>query len=199
MGLSCPHLCYPPGEELARMTGLPGLPGREDTAEWSLVGGGLLPKVRVALGVVMGVAIALAAAWASVLATILLGPGTPAVMSEVFWWVVFCGVVAACVLATPVALRLWKGGVEGLRESGSDRDRALRGHAPLAAAVARPEGKHAERQLLEAIERHGEITPVRAALETTLTVAEADRMLSELAKGGYLEVRIEGGKLLYGL
>jgi hypothetical protein len=30
-------------------------------------------------------------------------------------------------------------------------------------------------------------------------VAEADRMLSELAKGGYLEVRVEGGKLLYDL
>jgi hypothetical protein len=40
---------------------------------------------------------------------------------------------------------------------------------------------------------------VRAALETTLTVAEADRMLSELAQGGHLEVRVEGGKLLYGL
>jgi hypothetical protein len=35
--------------------------------------------------------------------------------------------------------------------------------------------------------------------ETPLTVAEADRMLSELAKGGHLEVRVEGGKLLYGL
>ena len=30
-------------------------------------------------------------------------------------------------------------------------------------------------------------------------VAEADRMLSELAKGGHLEVRVEGGKLLYEL
>jgi hypothetical protein len=59
--------------------------------------------------------------------------------------------------------------------------------------------KSAERQLLEAIDRHGEITPIRAALETSLTVAEADRMLSLLAKGGYLEVQVEGGKLLYSL
>ncbi len=66
-------------------------------------------------------------------------------------------------------------------------------------AVPGHEDKRGEQELLEAIERHGEITPVRAALETPLTVAEADRMLSELAKGGYLEVRTEGGKLLYGL
>ena len=63
-------------------------------------------------------------------------------------------------------------------------------------AVPGHEDKRGEQELLEAIERHGEITPVRA-LETSLTVAEADRMLSELAKGGYLEVRVEGGKLLY--
>ena len=69
---------------------------------------------------------------------------------------------------------------------------------PTSDAVGSSE-KRAERQLLEAIDRHGEITPARAALETTLTVAEADRMLSELAKGGHLEVRVEGGKLLYGL
>ena len=56
-----------------------------------------------------------------------------------------------------------------------------------------------EKELLEALARHGEITAARAALETSLSVSEADRMLSELAKGGYLEVRVEGGKLLYGL
>jgi len=66
-------------------------------------------------------------------------------------------------------------------------------------AVTSLDEKSAERQLLEAIDRHGEITPIRAALETSLTVAEADRMLSLLAKGGYLEVQVEGGKLLYSL
>ena len=66
-------------------------------------------------------------------------------------------------------------------------------------AVPSHEDKRGEQELLEAIERHGAVTPVRAALETSLTVAEADRMLSELAQGGHLEVRAEGGKLLYGL
>lgn len=59
--------------------------------------------------------------------------------------------------------------------------------------------KHAERQRLETIEGHGSITPVRAALETTLTVSEADRMLSDLAAGGHLEVRVEGRRLLYSM
>ncbi len=102
-----------------------------------------------------------------------------------------------------MAVRLWKSGMEGLRESGSaDRGRTLRDQVPAPhanAAVVGPEDKEAERQLLEAIDRHGQITPVRAALETPLTAAEADRMLSDLAKGGHLEVRTEGGKLLYGL
>ena len=78
------------------------------------------------------------------------------------------------------------------------RDR-VRDRVSAPAAVAGADEAYAERQLLEAIDRHGEITPARAALETSLTVAEADRMLSDLAKGGYLEVRVEGGKLLYGL
>jgi hypothetical protein len=84
---------------------------------------------------------------------------------------------------------------------------AYRGHVGNPQAVkpsdtwtrwSRDEGRD-ERQLLEAIDRHGEITPVRAALETSLTVAEADRMLSNLAQGGHLEVRVKEGKLLYSL
>jgi hypothetical protein len=54
-------------------------------------------------------------------------------------------------------------------------------------------GRAAERQLLVAIERHGEVTPARAALETSLTVAEADRMLGELAEKGHF-VRSALGK-----
>ena len=175
-----------------------GLTGRQDVGGRSLVGRGVVPKAQVAVSAVMGVVISLAVVWSSVLAMILLGPGTPAVMSEAFWWAVFCGVVAACGLATPVALRLWRSGVEGLRGSEPDRDRASLGGGTAPAVAGRNEGR-AQRELLEAIDRHGGITPARAALETTLTVAEADRMLSDLAKGGYLEVRVEGGKLLYGL
>ena len=49
------------------------------------------------------------------------------------------------------------------------------------------------------IERHKEITPARAALETSLTVDEAERSLSELAQKGHLDVRVEGSKLVYSL
>jgi hypothetical protein len=56
-----------------------------------------------------------------------------------------------------------------------------------------------ERQLLEVIERNGEITPARAALQTSLTVDEAERLLSELAQRGHLDVRVEGSKLVYSL
>ena len=61
----------------------------------------------------------------------------------------------------------------------------------------RSHGRHAERRLLETIEHYEEITPVRAALETDLTVAEAETMLSDLAERGHLEVRVRDGKLLY--
>ena len=111
----------------------------------------------------------------------------------------FSGGGLACGLAVVVALRLWKRDLEELRESGPNRNRASRDRGPTPAAVAGPDEGGAERRLLEAIERHGEITPIRAALETSLTVAEADRMLSELAQGGHLEVRVEGAKLLYSL
>jgi hypothetical protein len=75
-----------------------------------------------------------------------------------------------------------------------------RGTAGLLAAWPRrvPEGDK-ERELLEALKRHGEITAARAALETTLSVSEADRMLSELAKKGHIEVRAHEGRLGYAL
>ena len=56
-----------------------------------------------------------------------------------------------------------------------------------------------EKELLEALARHGELTPARAALETSLGVAEADRMLSGLAKDGHIEVRAREGRLEYAL
>ena len=54
-----------------------------------------------------------------------------------------------------------------------------------------------ERQLLEALERHGRITAARAALETSLCVAEADERLSGLAEKGHLQVNAYGGSLAY--
>jgi hypothetical protein len=56
-----------------------------------------------------------------------------------------------------------------------------------------------ERELLGALRDHGELTPVRAATETSLSVDEADRMLRELAAGGHLEVRASSGGLFYSL
>ena len=61
------------------------------------------------------------------------------------------------------------------------------------------EEERKERELLEALARHGEITAARAALETSLGVAEADRMLSELTKNGHIEVRAREGRLGYAL
>lgn len=57
-----------------------------------------------------------------------------------------------------------------------------------------------ERELLSAIrENGGSITPTEAAMETSLTVREADGMLSELAGGGHLMVESRGGALFYSL
>jgi hypothetical protein len=57
-----------------------------------------------------------------------------------------------------------------------------------------------ERELLSAIrDNGGSITPAEAAMETSLTVKEADRMLSELAGGGHLFVESMGGTLRYSL
>lgn len=56
-----------------------------------------------------------------------------------------------------------------------------------------------EKEVLEALRRRGELAVAGAALETSLTVEEADRMLSALAAKGHLEVRVERGRLLYSL
>ena len=56
-----------------------------------------------------------------------------------------------------------------------------------------------ERELLEALRDLGELTPAQAAMETSLSVSEADEKLKELADGGHLEVRVRGGGLFYAL
>ena len=62
-----------------------------------------------------------------------------------------------------------------------------------------PAGNGKERELLEALRAHGELTPAQAAMETSLSVTEADQMLKELAEGGHLDVRVRGGGLFYSL
>ena len=65
-------------------------------------------------------------------------------------------------------------------------------------AVGPPISK--ERELLSAIrDNGGSITPTEAAMETSLTVSEADSMLSELAGGGHLAVESSDGALFYSL
>jgi hypothetical protein len=56
-----------------------------------------------------------------------------------------------------------------------------------------------ERELLEAIRESGEISAAAAATRTSLTVAEADRRLKELAENGHLEVMARGGAIFYAL
>jgi hypothetical protein len=56
-----------------------------------------------------------------------------------------------------------------------------------------------ERELLEAIRESGEISAAAAAARTSLTVAEADRRLRDLAENGHLEVRARGGAIFYAL
>src|SRR3712207_2048294 len=53
-----------------------------------------------------------------------------------------------------------------------------------------------ERELLSAMRNNtGSITPAEAAMETSLTVSDADEMLSELAAGGHLQVESSEGTL----
>ena len=78
----------------------------------------------------------------------------------------------------------------------------VRGIAGLSEGERRtelPAGNSKERELLDALRERGELTPAEAAMETSLSVAEADRMLKELAEGGHLEVRVRGGGLFYAL
>ena len=57
-----------------------------------------------------------------------------------------------------------------------------------------------ERELLSAMrDNTGSITPAEAAMETSLTVQEADEMLSGLAAGGHLQVESREGTLVYRL
>ncbi len=57
-----------------------------------------------------------------------------------------------------------------------------------------------EKQLLMALQTAGDgITPVEAALETSLTVDEAEDILTRLADRGHLVVQSRGAALLYAL
>jgi hypothetical protein len=95
-----------------------------------------------------------------------------------FWWLIF--VFGWMVFP---AFGVFARGVAGLVET--------RSQPPVANAR--------ERELLKALQRRGELTPAQAAMETSLTVNEADKMLEDLAAKGHLDVRVRGGGLFYGL
>jgi hypothetical protein len=109
-------------------------------------------------------------------ALILLLSGPLSALTSLWWLILIFGVVL------PLAVGL-AGRVSGLPQAGAAQAAAASG----------------EKELLAALERCGSLTPARAALETSLSVAEADRMLSELAAGGYLEVGVEDGRIIYSL
>jgi hypothetical protein len=100
-------------------------------------------------------------------------------LAQGLWWLVF---VFGWMIFP--AFGLLVRGIAGLSE-GTDEP-----------AVASSSG---ERELLQALQRRGELTPAQAAMETSLTVDEADRMLEDLAAKGHLEVKVRGGGLFYGL
>ncbi len=54
-----------------------------------------------------------------------------------------------------------------------------------------------EKQLLIVLRNVGSITPIQAALETSLTVDEAEEILSRLANRGHLHVQSRDGTLYY--
>jgi hypothetical protein len=95
-----------------------------------------------------------------------------------FWWLIF--VFGWAVFP---AFGVFARGVAGLVETRSE---------PL------PKNPK-ERELLGSLREHEEITPTQAAMETSLTVEEADGMLKDLAAKGHLDVRVRGGGIFYGL
>jgi capsular polysaccharide biosynthesis protein len=78
----------------------------------------------------------------------------------------------------------------GARVAGSLGERPTRQEVGIVERVK-------EKKLLLALGRRGKLTAVEAALETSLSVEEANRILEELAFAGQLEVTVEHGKLLY--
>ncbi len=97
-----------------------------------------------------------------------------------FWWLLF--VFGWTVFP---AFGLLVRGIVGLSEGGGRTEP--------------PAGGGKERELIGALRERGEITPTQAAMETSLSVAEADRMLKELAEAGHLRVLAHGGGLFYSL
>jgi len=76
-------------------------------------------------------------------------------------------------------------------------NRAIAAHE--ASRRAAPGAREKEKELLEALEERGGITPVTAATSTSLTADEAASMLEELTGKGYLRLQDEEGIRTYAL
>ncbi len=76
-------------------------------------------------------------------------------------------------------------------------NRAIEAHE--AARRARDDTREEEKELLQALEERGELTPATAAMRTSLTVDEASKMLEVLAHKGHLERRSEQDVVAYAL
>jgi hypothetical protein len=109
-------------------------------------------------------------------------------------------------------LLLKDGAAEPLAVSGGPAGSVGDAHPWMARSVSRTAGRvrgassgasdveaAKEKELLEALKRRGALTAAGVALETSLSVEEADRMLSALTARGHLEVRVVRGRLLYSL
>lgn len=119
------------------------------------------------------------AAGLAVLVPVALGAALVLYLVPWLWWLIF--VFGWSIFP---AFGLLVRGIAGLSEGGSS--------LPSGAS-----GK--ERELLEALRDHGELTPAQAAMETSLSVSEADEMLKDLTEKGYIQVRVRGGGLFYSL
>lgn len=100
-------------------------------------------------------------------------------------------------LATLAAIGSGGTGLHKIRQRRQGQS-SVTSDAPVQArqSPAMPAG--GERELLLAIrDNGGSITPAEAAMETSLTVRKADRLLSELAGEGHLRVESENGTLFY--
>jgi DNA-binding CsgD family transcriptional regulator len=71
--------------------------------------------------------------------------------------------------------------------------------APREQVFSAPSTKDREKELLDALADCAELTPVTAAIRTSLTADEAAEMLEELASKGYLRLRVEDGIQAYAL
>ena len=116
----------------------------------------------------------------AVLIPVLLGAAAVLLLFTNFWWLIF---FFGWTIFPSFGLLLK--GIAGLSEGG--------GGTQISGVGSK------ERELLGTLREHEEITPTQAAMETSLTVEEADDMLKDLAAKGHLEVRVRGGGIFYGL